>query len=139
MKSSKSPKALTMRDRKTGQPVSIPVDLIPKELWPETWYENVYWRYSGALEAADVMLFMAATGPITDELAQKLATYIYDFTANTAVTVWLMLAATGTREHYLNDMRECLAKLAALKAQARTREVVMDMVHVCLDYAVDPF
>lgn len=134
---SKHPKGLTVRDRRTGQPVTIPLAQIPKELWPDTWYDNVYWRYSRALTREEVGKFFGESIQwICEGLAQKLAQYIYDFAANTTVAVWIF---NPDRENYLEYMRPCLQKLRALKNKARTREDVMDMIHVAMDYAVDPF
>jgi len=40
-RSSKAPGYVVMRDVRTGRPVRIPVGVIPKVLWPETWYETL--------------------------------------------------------------------------------------------------
>lgn len=134
---SEAPRGLILRDRRTGQPVEVSISMIPKELWPETWYDNAYWMYSRALTREEIGdFFKDVKAEISEDLAQKLAKYIYDYAANCAVAAWLF---SDDRESYLEYMRPCLQKLAALKAKARTKHDVMEMVHVALDYAVDPF
>jgi hypothetical protein len=137
LKSSENPAGLIVRDRRTGQLVAVPICEIPKALWPETWYANVDWQYSRAVTREEVGRFF--TDPkteISEDLARKLAKYIYDYAANVSVAGWLF---SEDPDAYLEYMKPCLEKLAALKAKCRTRSGVMDMVHVAIDYAVDPF
>jgi len=137
VKRSKGPAYVIMRDRESGAPVRIPVGAIPKIFWPETWYENPYWVYSGALTREDIAEFFSESQQeIRPDFAHKLATYILDFVQNMAAVVWLM---TPDKEGYLENMRPCIEQLSALKARARCRKDVMDMIHVCLDHALDPF
>ena len=136
VKRSKGPAYVVMRNINTGQPVRIPVGVIPKIFWPETWYENPYWMYSGALSRADVAEFFQDQREIRPDFAHRLATYILDFVQNTAAAVWLM---NTDKEGYLKHMRPCVEKLLGLKARARCRKDVKDMIDVCLDYAIDPF
>jgi hypothetical protein len=134
---SKSPSGLIVRDRRTGQPITIPLSTIPKELWPDNWYENAYWMYSRALCREEVAKFFEhSQKEIPEALAEKLAQYIYDYVANIAVAGWLF---AENRDEYLEFMRPCLQKLSAKKNKSRTRKDVMDMVHIALEYAVDPF
>ena len=136
-KSSKAPGYVIMRDARTGRPVRIPVGAIPKIFWPETWYENPYWMFSGALNREDIAeFFTEAAQEIRAEFAHKLATYILDFVRNLAAAAWLI---NPERDRYLEDMRPIIEKLAALKARATCRKDIMDMIHVCLDCALDPF
>jgi len=137
VKSSKGPSYVVMRNRRTGLPVRIPVGAIPKIFWPETWYENPYWMYSGALSREDIAEFFEdPKREIHADFAHKLATYILNFVQNMAAISWLM---TPDKKGYLDYMRPCIEKLSALKAKAKCRKDVMDMVHVCLEYAMDPF
>lgn len=129
--------SLIVRDRRTGQPVAIPISTIPKELWPDNWYENAYWQYSKALVREEVAKFFEQSKKeIPEQLAEKLAQYIYDYAANIAVAGWLF---NPNRDEYLEHMRPCLLKLSALKNKARTKKDVMDMIHTAMGYAVDPF
>jgi hypothetical protein len=137
VKRSKGPAYVVMRDVRTGQPVRIPVGAIPKVFWPETWYENPYWLYSGALSRADVAEFFSdSKQEIRADFAHRLATYILDYVQNTAAVVWLM---NPDKEGYLETMKPCIEKLSELKAKAKNRADIMEMIHVCLDYAMDPF
>jgi len=137
VKSSKAPGYVIMRSVRTGQPVRISVGVIPKIFWPDTWYENPYWQFSGALSKADIMEFFGDTQrEIRADFAHRLATYILDYVQNMAAIVWLM---NPDREGYLANMRPCIEKLSALKAKAKCRKDIMAMISVCLDYALDPF
>jgi len=137
VRSSKGPAYVIMRNRTTGQPVRIPVGAIPKIFWPETWYENCYWAYSGALSREDIAeFFEESTREIRPDFAHKLATYILDFVQNTAAVAWLL---NPDKDGYLEYMRPCIEKLSDLKGKAKSRADVMAMIHVCLDYAIDPF
>lgn len=136
-RSSKAPSYVIMRDRGTGKPVRIPIGVIPKIFWPETWYENPYWRYSGALSRDEVFEFFSESQEeIRPDFAHKLATYILDYVRNMAAAVWLM---NPYRDQYQESMTPAIEKLSALKAKVKCRKDIMDMVHVCLDYALDPF
>jgi hypothetical protein len=118
--------------------VEIPISAIPKELWPDNWYENAYWQYSKAVTREEIgKFFEDREEEISEDLAVKLAQYIYDYAANIAVAGWLFNA--GDRDEYLEFMRPCLQQLSAMKNKARTRRDVMDMVHIAVEYAVDPF
>lgn len=134
---SKNPSYVVMRDRQTDQPVRIPVGMIPKIFCPETWYENPYWKYSGSLRDVDLAEFFSEPDvEIRDDFAHKLATYILDYVQNMAAVVWLM---NPSKERYVEHMRPCIQKLSEVKNRARCRKDIMDMIHVCLDYALDPF
>lgn len=134
---SKGPAYVIMRDARTGQSVRLPVGVIPKIFWPETWYENPYWMYSGALSRADVAeFFQDPQREIRPDFAHRLATYILNYIQNMAAIVWLM---NPEKERYLRNMRTCIEKLSELKARAKRRKDVKDMIDVCLDYAMDPF
>jgi len=134
---SKNPCSLIVRDRGTGRPVEVPITLIPKELWPETWYDNVYWMHSKALLREEVQqLFQDPEKDLPEELTQKVATYILDYVKNMAVAVWLF---NPDKQRYLEYMRPSLTKLSALKNGARTRKDIREMISVCLDCAMDPF
>ena len=136
-RSSKAPSYVVMRDAKTGGLVRIPIGAIPKIFWPETWYENPYWKFSGALTAVDLAEFFDRPDvEIRADFAHKLATYILDFARNLAAMAWLM---NPDKQGYLEDMTPCIEKLSALKARATCRKDVQDMIHVCLDYTIDPF
>lgn len=136
-RSSKAPGYVIMRDARTRRRVRIPVGAIPKLFWPETWYENPYWMYSGALNREDIAEFFSETAQeIRADFAHKLATYILDFAQNLAAAVWLI---SVHKQEYVEEMRPVIEKLAALKARATCRKDVMDMIHVCLDCALDPF
>jgi hypothetical protein len=125
-----------MRDP-SGALVRIPVGAIPKLFWPETWYENPYWQYSGALSREDVAEFFSdSKQEIRLDFAHKLATYVLDYVQNMAAVVWLM---NPDKEGYLETMKPCIEKLSELKAKAKCRKDIMEMIHVCLDYAMDPF
>jgi hypothetical protein len=77
----------------------IPVGTIPKIFWPETWYENPYWQFSGALSKADVAeFFQESQQEVRADFAHKLATYILDFAQNLAAVCWLV---NPNRENYL--------------------------------------
>ena len=137
VRSSKGPAYVVMRDAATGQPVRIPVGVIPKIFWPETWYENPYWMYSGGLSKADIAeFFQDPQREVRPDFAHKLATYILDYVQNMAAAVWLM---NPDKDGYLKRMRPCVEKLSQLKVRARCRKDIMDMVDICLDYAMDPF
>ena len=99
---SKSPGGLIVRDRRTGQPVEVPLSAIPKELWPDNWYENAYWTYSRALCREEIGKFFEDEKEIPEALAEKLAQYIYDYAANIAVAAWLF---SESRDDYLEYMR----------------------------------
>jgi hypothetical protein len=134
---SESPRGLIVRDRRTGQPVEVPLSAIPKELWPDTWYENAHWQYSKAITREEIGKFFEGRGKeISEELAIKLAQYIYDYAANIAVAAWLF---NPDKEEYLEFMRPYITKLAAIKNKARTKKDVLDMLHVALECAADPF
>ena len=136
VKRSQGPAYVVMRD-KTGRPIRIPVGAIPKIFWPETWYENPYWMYSGALNRADIAeFFKEQHQEIRCDFAHKLATYILDYVQNMAAIVWLM---NPDKDGYLERMRPCVEKLSALKARAKSRKDIMDMIHMCLEYTMDPF
>ena len=137
VKRSKGPAYVIMRDVNTGQPVRIPVGAIPKIFWPATWYENPYWMHSGVLSKADINEFFQDTErEIRVDFAHKLASYILDYVQNMAAIVWLM---NPEKERYLRNMRPCVEKLSELKARAKCRKDIEDMISVCLDYAMDPF
>jgi len=135
-KRSKGPAYVVMRDA-SGALVRIPVGVIPKIFWPETWYEDPYWMYSGALSREDVAEFFEdPKREIHADFAHKLATYILDYVRNTCAVVWLL---NPDRDAYLERMNPCVMKLSELKAKAKCRKDVMDMIHVCLEFAMDPF
>jgi len=106
MKRSKCPSYVIIRDAGTGRLVRIPIGAIPKIFWPETWYENPYWMYSGALSRTDIVEFFGDTKrEIRADLAYKLATYILDFVQNMAAVVYLM---SSDKEGYLDFMKSCI-------------------------------
>jgi len=136
VKSSKAPAYVIMRDT-SGRLIRIPVGIIPKIFWPDTWYENPYWQYSGALTRADIHEFFSESEKeIRVDFAHKLATYILDYVRNICAVVWLM---NPNRDAYLEQMTPCIMKLSELKAKAKCRKDVMEMIQVCLEYAIDPF
>jgi len=136
-RSSKAPGYVVMRDARTGRPVRIPVGVIPEVFRPETWYENAYWMYSGALNREDIEEFFSKEKQeIRADFAHKLATYILNFVQNLAAAVWLV---DPNRDEYLEFMKPCIEKLSALKRRARCRKDIMEMIYICLDYGMDPF
>jgi hypothetical protein len=59
--------------------VEIPISAIPKELWPDNWYENAYWQYSKAVTREEIgKFFEDREEEISEDLAVKLAQYIAD-------------------------------------------------------------
>jgi len=132
-----SPGGLWVRDSTTGRPVLVPLSEIPKELWPEKWYENPQWQYSGALQKEEVMALASLDKyEISPELAQKLAQYILDYAKHIVIMGWLFLPE---KEAYLESMKETITKLSALRNKASNRKDVMAMVHVAQEVALDPF
>jgi hypothetical protein len=132
---SKNPGGLYVRDTE-GIPVLVPLESIPKELWPDTWFENAYWRFNGALSLIDVKELYGQE-PVSEEFIQKVAQYIFDFAANCAVCAWLFDDAAH-RQGYLEHVRPLLQQLSALKQTARNREDVHGMLDIAAAYALDP-
>lgn len=132
---SKNPTGLYMRDGK-GRLVLVPLERIPKELWPDTWFENAYWRFNGALSIQDIKQLWEDDA-LSEEFVQKVAQYIFDFAANCAVAVWL-LDQEAHKSEYLEYVRPLLQQLSAWKQKARTRKDVLEMLRLAEAYALDP-
>lgn len=136
-KSCKDPVSIIVRDRRTGMPVRLSTCIIPDALRPDNWYENACWQYSRALTREEVGKFLQdQKSEIPYVLARKLAQYIYDYAANIAVAAWIF---SDDRDKYYEYMLPCLQKLRQLKPKAKTKQDVLDMLHVAMEYAVDPF
>lgn len=129
--------SLIVRDRETGKPVAVPISSIPEEIRPDNWYENPQWQYSRALLSEEVAeFFKDSKAEIHEQSARRLAQYIYDYAANIAVAGWLF---GDNKQEYLEFMRPCLQQLRTLKEKAQTKRDILDMIHISMDYAVDPF
>lgn len=129
-------RSLIVRDRRTGQPVAIPISSIPAEIRPDNWFENPDWRHRpdrGDLEPMVRALFSQDfLGPRS---IQALAQYIVDYACHIAVAAYLFGGGEGSLEFNV----ECIRKLRALQAAARDKRNIKEMIRVGMDYALDPF
>jgi len=131
-----SDKVLIVRDRHTSKPISIPTSSIPPEIQPDNWFSNPDWRWRpdrGDLEPLIRKLFARESlGPQT---IQKLAQYIVDYACHIAVAAYIF----GGGHETLEFNAECVKKLRAIRDRAKTKKDIREMIHVGMDYALDPF
>lgn len=129
-------RSLIVTDRITGKPVAIPISSIPPEIRPDVWFENPDWRFRpdrGDLEPMIRALFSQDfLGPRS---IQVLAEYIVDYACHIAVAVYVF----GGGKDSLEFNGECIRKLRELKASAKDKRDIREMIRVGMDYALDPF
>ena len=128
-------KFLIVRDRKTGEPVTIPETAIPKEIRPDRWFENGYWRYRPDREILEpLILRYLEKDTLASYEVRGVARYIVDYACHIAVAAYIF----GGGEETLEFNTECIRRLRALAKGASTREDIGEMIRVGMDYALDP-
>ena len=130
----KSPPLFIIVRDSEGNPVQIPVEVIPKEIRPDNWYDNFYWLHRPDKEKLiPIISKYLSKAPLTEEEIKVLAQYIFDYASSTAVVAYLFGGVMT-----LNFNKECVSKLRILKAKAKTRDDIDKMIKVSMDYAIDP-
>jgi len=128
--------SLVVTDRRTGRPVAIPISSIPPEIRPDNWFDNAYWRHRpdrGDLEPMIQALYSQDfLGPRS---IQVLAQYIVDYACHIAVAAYIF----GGGPESLEFNVECIKKLRELKASAKHKRDIREMIRVGMNYALDPF
>ena len=128
-------KFLVVRDRKTGKKVTIATSSIPREIQPDEWFENGYWRYrpdKGILEP--VMKDYLEGKELSPYEVRCLASYIVDYACHIAVMGYLF---APDNEGYRFNV-ECIRRLRDLAEKAFTRDDICEMILAGRDYALDP-
>jgi len=104
---------------------------------------NPYWSYSRFLTREEVSSYLE--GSEDPGLLAKVAKYVLFYAENMAFNGYLMHLALKGREEadqYLEWMMGLLKRLRELAIQAEagaTRELVWEMISLCLKYGLDPF
>lgn len=130
------PRALTVRNKRTGEPMDIPTDSIPREIWPENWYENSYWMYNPDRPVLEPLIRRYLNNEELSEAEVKLlATYFLDHACHIAIMGYLFGGGPESLENNLPYIR----RLRSLAASASAVEDLRTMVDVGMEYALDPF
>jgi len=130
------PGFLIVRNRHTGEPMAIPTASIPREIWPETWYENAYWMHSPDRPVLEPLIKRYLEGEDLEEHeVRRLAAYVVDYACHIAIMGYLF---AGGLEHAQHNI-PCIRRLRALAKAASTREDLHVMIDVAMDHALDPF
>ena len=128
------PGFLTVRDRRTGQPISIPISSIPREIHPSKWCENAYWMWSPARPILEPLIKKYLDHRLlTSDEVRILADYMVDYACHIAVMGYLFGGGESTLEYNL----ECIRKLREIQPRAHTRPDLNEMINVGMDYALD--
>jgi len=128
------PGFLTVRDRKTGSPVTIPICSIPREIHPSKWRENPYWMHSPDRPILEPLIdkYLNQVDLTYDEV-KILAAYMVDYACHIAVMAYLFVGGSSTLEFNL----ECIRKLREIQARATTRPDLNELISVGMEYALD--
>ena len=123
---------LWVRDKQTGEPVPIPTSSIPKEIRPDNWFENWYWRYRPDKEDLEPLIrALYDDYPLNEEGIKKLAQYLVDYACHVAVASYIFFGE-------LDYNVPCIKKLRELRDGATSKDDIREMIRVGMDYALDP-
>jgi len=129
-------RSLIVRDLRTGKPVAIPISSIPAEIRPDKWFENAYWRHRPDKEDLEPLIRALYTSDFLEPRSiQVLAQYVVDYACHIAVAAYLF----GGGHKTLEFNAECIRKLRELKASAKEKRDIREMIRVGMDYALDAF
>lgn len=128
-------KILIVRDRATGRAITIPTNSIPGEISPDNWFENPCWQYRPDREDLEPLILAYLSKDFLGPRGiQQLAQYIVDYACHIACIGYIF--APEKLAYRLNV--DCIRKLRALRAKAKTLEDLREMIRVGMDYALDP-
>lgn len=107
---------------------------------------NIYWLYNKKLSHDEVRKFFRAMvhdSDIEPEILDKIASYILFFVENTTLTVYLYKNKDKQyleeQLQILKELREKYKTVIKTKSLQEKKEIIDDMLEICLGRGIDPF
>lgn len=119
-----------------------PITDIPKILWPDTWYDNPYWRTHPQSAALGKIISKYQKDRYTRQLTifevKMFAQYIVDY-AGLVASIAFLRSRPVDRECILRGNGAMMQKLRGIFKYAVTSDDIQKAIDLCSEFGIDPF